>query len=145
MSSDEIDLIEVPANDAPQGPASGNGVGGVSSHTFNGASHGLVTDSVPADSGVQPEGDSGITSGLAAARAAQATLEQELRDLNEKRDKVLAINQRIAELEAQKATMRANLRLMTTPSSSIRVSLGQPTPRASTPASSIRGMNVGTA
>jgi hypothetical protein len=73
---------------------------------------------------VSPEGDSGITSGLAAARAAQATLEQELRDLNEKRDKVLAINQRITELKAQKATMRANLRLMTTPSSLIHGSLG---------------------
>ena len=100
MLLDEINLIKVPANNAPQGPASGNSVGGVSSHTFNGASHGLIIDSVPADSGVQPEGDSGITSGLTAARAAQVTLEQELRDLNEKRDKVLAINQRITELEA---------------------------------------------
>jgi hypothetical protein len=26
MSLDEIDLIEVPANDVPQGPASGNGI-----------------------------------------------------------------------------------------------------------------------
>ena len=82
----------MPANDVPQGPASGNGISGVSSHTFNGASHGLIIDSVPADSSVQPKGDSSITSGLIIARAAQVTLEQELRDLNKKRDRVLAIN-----------------------------------------------------
>jgi hypothetical protein len=132
MTSD--DAFTVPAGDSvPIAIGGDNGSGESSSNTTAGPSQGPVLVPLSADSGV-PADDANAAAGIAVKRAQQAALELEVQQLAREQDEVLAINQRIADLESQKRDIRANLRVLTTPSSSVNGNT-----RQTTPSGSVRG------
>jgi hypothetical protein len=132
MTSD--DALTLPAGDSvPITIGGGNGSGESSLNTTAGPSQEPVLVPLSANSGI-PADSTDAAAGIATKRAQQAALELEVQQLAREQDEVLAINQRIADLESQKRDIRANLRVLTTPSSSVNSNT-----RQTTPSGSVRG------
>jgi hypothetical protein len=115
---------------------SGDGVrnGGSQSDTIQQSSQGPVDGNRPDTLSALPENQAQAQ--LAAALAREATLRAQVETLRERHNRANEVNARIAELEAEKAALRADLRLTTTPGSSLRrdprpASYAIPTPSTS--------------